>query len=468
MSELQMEEFLNHKGSSTGGRYLNWTKQGRTEIVLPPKSLIHAIWNHRWYWVREVDSDGTKERRVFGRKFNCHEHEYVCRKATYRTNKGNGPREVMPEICPMDLMIECVHKMVAVGDLGWTDVVFKFEGDNPKDEYNIEITAGGLYAAFNRKELTVEQKADMRKAGIRRDEAFRQDARVKLNYLFTVCADAQEGLQLAFEGKTIGEKMKVQIAKAIKAVGRELGHPSANTYPFEWTYDEAAEFDNKYDVTAMTGKKVDAAILEVLQRPLPDTSEETRKGDCLWLLENFKEHCVLKDGLPWDEIFGPAKKAGLLEKAEAPEEDDIPDIGPDVDDEPAANANEKFECEHCNEPTLLADSTDCSSCGALFDGPTLIARPCMHEGCKAIVPISKEPRSICPKCGTTYDSALMQKPGIEAARAAIVSEPKAEAAAPAAAPARRMRSQISKPAEAPKVEVVKDGDRSKSDNIPFS
>lgn len=424
-SGLGIDEFLNHSGKSGGGSVLSWREDGQVVIWLHPKSPIHALWRHNWFDVVEVEDKDTKEkeRKVFSRRFVCHERELINKKQNFR-DKVTKEREYPPEVCPMDFMVDCVVDLVVKGELNWTDPVFEFIGDDPTSEYNVTLTAGGIYNAFKQAEkgMTKEQRAELRKAGIRMDEAWKQDTRVKLNYLFTGVADPTEGIVQMIEPKGLGDKMKGAIRDRVRVKGRDAGDPTKNPYPFEWTYDEEKDFDDKYHVVALEDKP-SAEVLALLREAPPSTTQFTDPGDCFWLFESMQEHCVSDVLRPHiGEWFVEAKKRGLMQpkpkkeaahddsddEDEAPASEPAPKKGTAKTKEPEpepdqSDDQELYECDHCGTATLGETDTKCSACGAEYDGKTnrLIARPCNE--CKTLVKLDGDGPFICPKCATIHE-----------------------------------------------------------------
>lgn len=459
---LNLDQFLDHKSNAGGGKYLSWKEDGHARIWLHPEAQFYPIWSSRWWAVDEVEDAKTKEKenKVFSRKFVSHEREMVLKKQNHYSKK-TGLREMPPKICPMSIMIDWVKQQVEAGKISWVEPIFVFEGDDPTSEYNARILAGGMYNAFSRDDLTKEEKREIQKAGVRIDEAYYQDLRPKLNYLFIVVGDPEEGVRLAYEGKALGDKMKSAMRDTLRVRGEQRGNPLLNPFPFEWTYDEEKNFDEKYHVIALEDPLTDD-VRDAFKEPVPDVSALTEPGDCLWLYKSMQAHCVYEPGLPWELFFGAAEKAGLMKENPKRDTDSngIPNIGGDdgpVSEKPAAaakatkptaatapakeppkgEAETLYECEHCDAEVLRASDSECSACGAQFDleSMQLIARPCE---CKTVVKIAEGERSICPKCGTIYNNAdwsVFKRPEPAAAKetASEPAKPKRRSAIAAAA-----------------------------------
>lgn len=446
-SGLGLDDFLDHRTGGGGGSFLgNWRKDpGKVKVWLHTKARIFPMWGHGWAIVKEIEDreSGEKSMGVFGMRFNCHERELILRKQHFRDRKTD-EREYPPEVCPHCLMIEAIRAMVRDKKLSWTDPVFVFEGDDP--ERTITMHAGGIFNAFGRKNppLTQTEKAELRRAGIRRDEAFKENNLARLQYLFTVLADVSDGVQITPESAGLGNKMKKAIRDEMRRSmpKKEDGDPTINPYPFEWTYDEDADFDDKYDVVALTKEEPTDEILALIRdEDPPDNSRIVAPGNCLALYNSMKEHVVEGIDLPWDDIFGEAEKRGLMkeeepesfpgDEAEEGEEEaggDAPEVGRDAPASEAELEVELFECDHC-KGELKAIDLVCPHCNAEYnDEGKLSARPCLK--CNYVIQFPEKPdeaRTICEKCGTIFEVDTWK----------VVPSPVQQAAAP---PAKRSRS----------------------------
>ncbi|NJL44348.1 MAG: hypothetical protein HC945_03480, partial [Nitrosarchaeum sp.] len=136
-----------------------------------------------------------------------------------------------------------VEKLVDEGKLSWTDVVFKFEGD----EEDLELLAGGMCGMFQKDTLSKAQKKELREAGVRQDEAFRQNIQARAGFMFCVVDDANPGAGpvVATESKSLGQKMQLEIKKQMKR-DPQRGDPTLHPYPFEWKYDKDAKIQDRY------------------------------------------------------------------------------------------------------------------------------------------------------------------------------------------------------------------------------
>jgi RNA polymerase subunit RPABC4/transcription elongation factor Spt4 len=405
---LGIHEFLSHSSRGGGGKILDWKQEGRVKVFLHPRAPIHPVWRHNWYKVVEVEDKDTKEKvkKVFQFRFGCHETEAICRKSRFR-DRETSVREYPPAICPLDMMVEAVVHLVVTGKIAWTDPVFEFRGDDP--EYDVTLTAAGLYGGYNRKSFSKEQIAQMRKAGVRRDEAWKEDARVKLAYVFQVvdADDPSDGIVTAIEPALLGDKVKAEIGKVMKRKGRESGDPTLHPYPLEWTIDEDQEdFGKKYDATALE-EPPSAGVLDLFKQEPESIDKYIEPGDCLALLESMRAHCVLDEGLlDFERIFKPARDAGLMKPRPKPEDEhsDSDDDDAEEDDEATTTSKEElYDCDVCGAATMRDTDLACPACGAEYDEAGLAKRKC--AACGTLCTIARdEDRTICPACATIHSS----------------------------------------------------------------
>ena len=437
---MSIDDFLGHKTGGGGSSVFlknDWKDDGQIVIWLHTQSLIYPLWAHNWPKVVEREDRKTKEKKteVWSDRFVCHEREAILRKMRFR-DRDTGEREYPPEVCPCCILPEVVRRLVNEGAISWVDPIFRFEADD--EDRSITITAGGCYNGFNRKDLSKSEIAELRRAGIRRDEAWRENLLVRCSYLFQVvqASEPGEGLKLALTPSALGDKMKGAIRDEIRRRGKEKGNPMLTPYPFEWQFDEKAQFDDKYHVVALDEEPSDEVRDLIEGEPL-ETDEIIEKGNCAALRASMEAHALVE--LPWDEIFGPAEKAGLMKaqasepkKARTPEvrsakagaatsadeaedetEEDETEEDETEEDETRAPGKgdaaepELYECDHCGKETLSETDFVCSECGAEYveEGKQVVLakRPCALPGCATKVDVTGEgPNYICESCSTIH------------------------------------------------------------------
>jgi hypothetical protein len=331
---LGFDDFLNAPGDrAKGGSYLSgWKTEGKTTVWLHKRTWSARVWNHPIPMIIEFTDKETKEERQAIRtdRWGCHEVEELLMHRYDRDDDGR--RQMPPTLCPGCLFPEVVRELVAKGDLDWTAPVMKWEAE---EEDDLLIRAGGVYNAFNSKDVEKDRELlkQLRKAGIDRRSSWNQSMLVRLQWLFLLANDKQidAGIVKTFESKGLGDKMKKAIKDEIRRNRQnpDLGNPSINPYPFEWTYDETKSFDDKYDVIALPQEKPSPEILKLIEGPIPDVDDDLAPGNCWWLLNELQSHWIAEYKFPWERVFGPAEKAGLM----VPPSDSKEDAGVDEDED---------------------------------------------------------------------------------------------------------------------------------------
>lgn len=357
VEELDLDAFLGHSGSSGGGAFLkNWKDDGRIDVWLHPSAKIVPLWSHNWYTVgkdRETHEPILRTYRVVSL-----EREAVL-KHRYRRN-DDGTREHPPEICPFSKLLEWVEQAIRQGVISWTDEIFAFD-DVPKD--SMVIHAGGFTGMFNSKDLEPSQLAELRRAGIRRDDAWKESAHARMQYIFRVVKNSapEDGCVIALESQALGDKVKRVIADRIDDAGREKGDPFRNPYAIRWVYDDDKDFSAKYEARSMLSLDLTPEIQAVFDAEPPSINELTRAPNLRELRASFESHWCHKDVKPpWAELFAEAEKT----YGEAA-------IDSDSDAEAGGQSEEddEVECDVCK--SLMASTQfTCPNCGTVYDEKT--------------------------------------------------------------------------------------------------
>lgn len=363
MVSSNLDDFLDDtkpKGGRGGGRLKSWKKNidekhGQLTAWLARWFMPKKLWTHQQvYNVVEVKEEGSSEPvlKVYSRRFNCHEgpvkkrvgKDEVSLASLQRWRNEDGTAEHSPTVCPMCILTSVVARLVAEGKIGFADVVFEWRGT----EDVVQIRAGGIYGHFRKtRGLTKAQQVAMRKAGARQSEAYKEDMRPQLKYGLLLVDDANvdKGLVTAIESEALGDKIRAAIITEGKKVEqmtkidmrddrvRGRWDPSINPYPFFVEYDDTKDYEDKYRVTPLVGQEMGDDIRAlVVDGEAPDLSD-FELGDCWTLRAELQSHA--KVDLPWDEIFGPAEKAGLMvppgeSKSEVDEDDGEEERAPEV------------------------------------------------------------------------------------------------------------------------------------------
>lgn len=307
MSGMSLDEFLGHKSSSRdGGKILNWKKRKPPVITtwLHTGAPIIALWRHGWPRIVEIERDGVKQREVWGGNFNCHEHEDVLRRQYKRGPRGE--RLDPPKSCPMCLLIEYLHTEVDEGRLSWVEPVFKFEADDDRETQ--VLTAGGLYNAFGG-ELSRDDIAELRRAGIRRDEAWKQNGMAKCSYVFSVVDhdEPSAGVQVCVETTGLGDAVKQVIRNQMDSLGETEGHPLRSPYAIRWEYHpDEKEFSKKYRALAMPKIAMTPEVHDlIVDSAAPNIASLIERGNVAALRAVMEAHALID--LPFDRIFAAAE-----------------------------------------------------------------------------------------------------------------------------------------------------------------
>lgn len=462
---MGIDDWVNYSGSgSGGGKYLSWKKDGRGDVTiwLHCNFAPQIFWHHNWPVVQEVkDKEGDdKHMEVWGSRWGCHDAQFeqVLKKRNFR-DKATGEREYPPVRDPLCKLIELVHREVWTSKLSWLEPVFQFEGDDPTQTR--VMLAGGLYNAFNDKNLTPAQKNELRKAGVRQDESWQQDVRAKCSFLMVCAIDGQleEGLKIAIEGEALKNEMKRAIEtqrkqrrdKALSPVG-----PQAMPYPFRWEYDQTQDFAKRYIVTPLNDEPTDEILAAIKESEPPDTSEITVEGDPDALLASVEEHALVK--LDWGSCFkvegkttaavpaaitstpkAAAKPVPAAAKAGPPPSTTggvgggyggagAPPKAAPAKPVTAASVVKAapvklYTCEHCGKAAMSDKDFTCPACGALYEEideggqkqVVMTARPCTK--CKTPIVLSASPQTpgeagenvICEKCGAIHHELCFER-----------------------------------------------------------
>lgn len=460
---MSLEAYMNH--STRGGGKSNYLKWDETATIwLSCRSSIFTLWRHPWTRVEVVENKDTHEKtnEIWGDKLGCYEVENVLTEQ-YRRDRDTGERDVPPQTCPHCKMIDDVYMRCREGnpvglgliekrrpglrDVTSADVdavdaellkrglmwflspLFEFRG-NIRDWRTKAVVAdrkilhaGGVFNAFGNKNLSPEWKILMAKVSrekggpIFSKNAYQQNAQSKCEYLYVVVDNdhPERGLQIAIETSLLGDKMKTEIAKRMKSLGREKGNPILHPYPFEWKNDrtEGQSFDKLYDATALETMRPTAAIEKLIRdTPPPDTSRDTAKFNLRTHRARLEKYAAPAGKLlALDAYFEIALRLGLDKEPAAEAEHPAPEVGRHPPLPPSAAP--------APSPAVVDDEAE-FACDALVNGAE----------CGAPMKASDP---VCPACGFVYDVVKAPEPP-PPARPALPkrSAAKAAQAAPAA------------------------------------
>lgn len=418
---MSMDEFLEHQGSSSGsGTVLKWRDDGQIDVLLHPKAPFVSLWSSSWFAIVK-DRETGNDKLIFTR-FNSYEDEdAVLKKQRFRGDDGEfhvkypwhdksvtyyGARQHPPVICPMSLLIEWVREHIEgehVPDdqvIGWLDRIFDVDVPKGGDENAAVVHAGGFCNLLRDDDMDDKEKAEVRRAGIRLNEAFREDAKPRMQYVGCVVPykKPSEGAAVFIEAEALGKAFK----KHILDLRDDKRDPRQHPVVFRWKYDEKESFSRKYDVSVRHSDPITDDHLKVLAADYPKEKLERIIADSnlVELRQSFERWWCHKVVPPWDLIFQPAMTAYAGKpQASAPEDFDAKQFegkaepGPDrslvqasgpaptivgkeelvakppLVDGSANVGEEEYECEHCKGAMRGTDLT-CSHCGATYDPVT--------------------------------------------------------------------------------------------------
>jgi hypothetical protein len=376
-----IDDFLGHNPTSRSGGFLSgWKKDGAITVFLHMKKLPVAVWRHPLPTIVAVEDKDTRKttKRVFTKEYTCHEHEETLSKQYFRDDDGD--REYTPKKCGLCKLTDWFYHQCLLHErtkdekkpkgISWTTPVFRFEGDD--DEETTTLRAGGLCGLFGQKDLTPEQKAELKAARVNLKEDWNQNIHAKMKYAMSVVnVDApDEGVQIALESKALGDAVKAEIKKAIKSLGREEGNPTITPWALEWEYDKNEQFSKMYAATRIEKVVCTPKIKKLISGSPPDLSGITTPFNQKTVRSMLERACLLDEGvIPWDDLFPDED-----EEEEEPEDSDDDDDDGEEEEKPAAKKSKKesepkeeeFECDECGKPSP-ASAKKCPHCGMKFD-----------------------------------------------------------------------------------------------------
>lgn len=416
---LSTDEFEKHRINAPRGEFLakpdDWPLVPGSSppvkginVVLALGDSIYVLWRHRL--PRPVLLEKDNEKVVWGGQYGCHEQEDPT--LTYqRVREKDGRRRYPPEACGLCKMAEWFYQQVSYGDMDWMTKVFRFEADDPRNSRVLH--AGGMCGIFNSKNLSPEEKKEMRAHGIYQDEAFKEEVGAKAEYLF-VAAEYEKpeaGLQIAIMKQSLGDKVRGVIGDRRINLGSDEGDPAKNPFAIQWTYNNAKgiEFGKKYHARPMDRLPITDAVRAVISAPHPDVDSFLANCNQLEVRAMLEEHALIE--LPWDEWFGtargqvaPKQQSGgsVAERAKAEQKKDTDPAPPST---PATNA-EEVDCDECNKPMLATDKK-CPHCGFVYEAEPEVAPPpqTARRGRRSAAagpsgpPPQEEPKADAPKTG---------------------------------------------------------------------
>lgn len=393
---MGIQDFLGHQTRGAGGAKFLKSWRGRQppeiDIWLHTKAPIYSVWQHTWPKIQVIERDGRKTREVWGGTFVSWEDEEVNR--GQRNRQSDGSRVIPAVICPMARLIDRIYMAIETGELKWTTALFEFKGDDPTK--NRTLHAGGIVGMFGQNDLDDAARRELRKAGIKQSEAWKENCMSKCNYIFTVVEQgrAEDGIQLTTETTLLGDKMKELIAAQQESEGDDAGNPLRHPYAIRWKHlPNEKEFHKRYTATRINKHKLSKEIRAlIIDTNPPDATPMYKRGSAAELRLSVETHYCGPEGLlDLDDIFGAAE-------ASESGSDELATVG--------TTSSRHKDVEEIEEELADGDQYECDNC---------------HE----MMPMTA---SVCPHCGTEYedDSAGDDEPEDEEPEAEEDQEPEVE------------------------------------------
>jgi hypothetical protein len=308
LREHTVDEFLSYNPSGRKGDFLSgdWKKSpGYIQVWLHRRRTFVSGWEHQIprIDIRDDKVTGLPKKMIFGGHYACLEEEDVLEEQ-WKRSRETGERKTPPRLCPICKAIEHIHMMVIRQEMHWLQPIFEFDvGD--RDSYTL-LRATGLWNGYKLKNMNDEQKQQLAEAGIQEKFGWKENIQAGLKYIFCLVDHnaVAKGVQIMKEGQGLGDKVKLAIAREMKRNPRDprVGSPVDNPYPFQFSYEEKATPDKKYDAF-----RVDLEITDEILRLITETdppSLEMLSG--LYVPGTLRaqlEAAVQIDGLPWDDFF---------------------------------------------------------------------------------------------------------------------------------------------------------------------
>jgi hypothetical protein len=437
---MGLDEYLTHRTRDGYGDIAygdKWRKRMPPimNVVLHMHGQIAALWRHNWPRLFErTDRDtGEKTVVVWGGNWTCWSPENELRSQSSRD--ANGDMEVPFTICPFCRFTDALyHAVYTSKTIDWLAPVFKFEGDVPADT---RVLHAAPMINHVPREPSENEKLELRSAGLRRTELWRENVLSKCNYVFEYLDydKPEDGMRVTTEAQLLGDKVRSALIKRINDLGKEKGDPRKVPFVIQFEHrPKEKAFSDKYDATVMTSKEIAASIFDIVSDPKtrPDTSRVIARQNATLLRSIMEARCLIPGVFDWDAIFGPAERVGGGEMSDGVDDEEettpgtplsaplprpAPEVGRHLGPAPkpapeavqAASASTgpgRRRVEVPKEPLPPARTIPCDKCGNQMG----------------------EMEAVCSRCGTRYE--FDDPPAV-----APVAPAPAVAAPPAPAPA---------------------------------
>lgn len=365
MSGSKWGDFLNEK-TLTGGfnRLRNWREKGEIVVWVHTNTRIHKRAFHMIPYVgMKKEEEGGRERKaILFLAFVCHENVMDMLR--------NGKRHV-PQHCPLCKFIDKLktNGKITDGETVWDSSI----GDRKRDRICTKADFVG----------DTEGGGD-----------WRMTFKPSMQYIIAVVDhdSPKDGIRVAAEKFSLGEKIKAAVQKEIDRKGVELGDPDRNPYAFKWVFNPKARAKTDYyDAYPFEKAVMTDEIRELLMQPELNLNAWIAPGDTKKLREVMEAHITV-EGVDFDELFNnvlpnegtseseeieetgeaepavetkkpaePAPKTKTRTVAAPPPEEPKPE--PPKEPEPPAEPETKYmECPSCRGKGTKKDGSQCKLC----------------------------------------------------------------------------------------------------------
>lgn len=293
MSGSTWGDFLTEKTFRGGfNRLRNWKEDGEIVIWLHTNTRIYKRLFHMvpYAGIKKDENTGKERKSILYLPFVCHENvNDVIR---------NGKRHE-PSRCPICRFIDYLKNN---GDIDDVETVWDSSiGDRKRDRICTKADFVG----------DVEGGGD-----------WRLTFKPAIQYVMAVIDhdNLSEGIRVATEKFSLGEKIKKAVLKEIDRRGQELGDPDLNPYAFKWVFDSSArQAADYYDAYPFERAEITPEIEDLLSQEALDLNPWISPGDTSILREAMEAH-VTVDDVDFDMLFDSVLPNQGTEQPDEPEE----------------------------------------------------------------------------------------------------------------------------------------------------
>lgn len=286
-------DFLTEKTFRGGfNRLRNWKEDGEIVVWIHTNTSIYKRAFHMvpYAGVKKDDNTGRERKSILYLPFVCHEDVNTI----IRSGKNH-----VPEHCPICRFIDYLKNNDDIDDSEtvWDSSI----GDRKRDRICTKADFVG----------NVEGGGD-----------WRLTFKPAIQYVMGVIDHDKisDGIRVATEKFSLGEKIKKAVQKEIDRRGQEKGDPDLNPYAFKWTFDSSArQAADYYDAYPFERAEITPELEDLLSQDALDLTPWIAPGDTKILREAMEAH-VTVDDVDFDVIFDNVLPNEGTEQTDPPEE----------------------------------------------------------------------------------------------------------------------------------------------------